>query len=192
MLSEVLKGSCLVSSPFLSTPSNKSECSFRSESIFEKESESFKYSDKSSSIIIGSSLWSSVPSIDMPTSENDLIGFLRSFDFENKIVGISSFNRFILKNQMNNNFLSSVLHSLEHFGIFNCNSCNRNLSNIWKIMHVTSMNWVNTFRSNRSYKNSDSAIFGSPTGSPYSVIWRIAISYPIMIITNNFSFNFIT
>ena len=92
---------------------------------------------------------------------------------------------------MDNNLLSSVLHSLEHLGVLNSDCSSRYFRVILIIVHNTCMNWVNALRSNRSYQNCDCAIFGSNTRSINSVGYSFSVCCPCIIETDNFSFCFI-
>ena len=93
---------------------------------------------------------------------------------------------------MSNNFLASILHSLEHFCIFNSDCGTRNFRICWIIMHNTSMNRINTFRSYRSYQNCSCTVFSSITCTINSVLNGLTISCPLIVEQNNFSFNFIS
>lgn len=83
---KILVGTIFCSSPFLSTPSDESDSPFWSETVLKEEPKSFEYSNESSPVIVGTSLWSSVPSVDMTPSNNDFVGFFCTFNLENKII----------------------------------------------------------------------------------------------------------
>jgi len=188
---KILSGTINLASWFLSTPSNEPHCPswFESESF--QHSESFKDSYKSSSIIIGTSLWSSVPCIDMTSSQNYLIRLFRSFNLKNKIIWITVWNKLSLNNKMDNNVLSSVLHSSEHLWILNCNCSTRNFRILWIILHVTSVNRINAVWGNWSYKHSFCSILGSNWRTINSVGNGSWVIDPLVIKKNYFTRNII-
>lgn len=188
---KILSCSISFTSRFLSAPGYESHGSswFESESL--QHSESFENSDESSSIIIGSSLWSSIPSINMATSKDDLIRLLRSLDFKNKIVRITIGNKLSLNNKMNNNILSSILHSSKHLWIFNSNSSTWDFRVFMIIFHIPSMNRIDTIRCNWSNKHCFSSIFSCDWWTINSVLNWMRIVNPFIIKKNYFTRNII-
>ena len=108
------------------TPGYESQGSFGSVVQLFEQPESLEAGQKSSSVIIGSGLRSSVPGIDVSAHQQYLIRFFRAQNLENKVIGLSIINRLILKNEFKSNFLTPVLHPLQHLSVFNSNSGNGN------------------------------------------------------------------
>ena len=140
---EVLVWSVSGTAWFLSAPSDESQGSSWSESESFQHSEGFKDSNESSSVIVGSSLWSSVPGINVPSSKNDFIRSLCSYNFKDQIGRVRIRNKLSLNDQSNSDILSSILHSPHHFRVLNCNGSTRNLWIQRIVFHISCMHWVN-------------------------------------------------
>ena len=191
MSCQILMGSINRTSLLFSAPCNEPQSSFRSIAILSEESESLENRDKSSSIIIGPSLWSSVPWIDMPSCQYDLIWEITSLNFKDKIIGVAVVNKFVFKRKLNNYFLTSFLHSLEHFGIFNCDCCCRDFWLSWVIFLHPCMNWVYAFWCYWSNEHCNCSIFGCSWSSRDSEVKRIVVIFPGMIEADYLSWNLV-
>lgn len=171
----------------LPTPGDKSQSSFRSQSALKYQSHGFKTTDKSSSIIIGSSLWSSIPRINVSSHEQYLVRSFRSLDFENQVIWVNVRYLLVLKDQMESDLLSSILHSLQHFGILYCDGSYRDGFAVLS----SSMDGVDRKGSNRSDQCSYSSVFCSVVSSKYSILYWLIISCPLLIVDYDFAFHLI-
>jgi len=114
-------------SELLSTPCDKSDGPFGSQPVFEQKSHSLETSDNTSSVVIGASLRSGVPRVNMTSDKQNFIRLRSSFDLEHQVVRVGIGNLLALKCKLEINSLTSVLHSLKHLGILDCYSCNWDL-----------------------------------------------------------------
>lgn len=75
-----------------------------------------------------------------------------------------------MKNQIYNYFLTSVLHPFKHIRILNSNCSSRYPWDCFIVFHISSVDWSNWTWGDRTNKNSNSSILGSPTRSIHSIV----------------------
>ncbi len=188
---KILSWSIAWTTRLLSAPCDESESSSWLESKSFQHFESLKNCNKSTSVIIGTSLWSSIPCINMSTCQNNLLRFFSANDLENQIRWIRIWNKLRFNDKLNYNLLASVLHSFEHFWVFDSNCCTRNFLIQRIILHVSSVHWINTLGCDRSDKHSFGSIFRSDGRSINSIRYRSLIIDPLMIKNNYLTWDFI-
>ena len=191
MSGNILGCSVYITSWFLPTPSNKSESSSGSESIFLEQSECLEDSDKSSSIIIGTSLWSSVPGVDVSSCNHNLFWLFRTFDFEYQVIRVAFRHKRIFQTELCNYLLTSILHSLEHFSILNSDSSCGNFGLVFIVLMIACVHWVDAGAGNWPYQHGCSSIFGNPGSSIYSIFVAVVVVDPRIVEANYFSIYFI-
>lgn len=165
---------------FFSTPSDKSDGSFWSQTKLSQYVECLKAYHDTSSVIIGTSLASSIPWIKMPTQDENFIGVLATSYFSYQVI-TSGLIPLRFQFQMNNYLLSSILHSLEHFGILNWYGSSWDLRVFGVITSSTSVRVVDTETCNTSQKHSNGSIFSRSWWTTTSVSNRGSIIHPRVI-----------
>jgi len=176
------------------TPSNKSQCSFGSKSIFYQKSKGFEDSNESSSIIISASLRSCIPSINVSSCKDNLIWVSRSNYFKNNIIWICVWDELVFQDKPHFYNLATVLHSLEHLRVLDCDCCTWNFGIITVVFHITSMHWWNTLRSNGSYQYCFRSVFDCSWSTINSIGHRFTIVNPFIVVADNLTsyFSFVS
>lgn len=83
-------------SPFLAAPGNEPDGSLGFQAVSQEQSHGFEASDETSAIVVGSSLGSSVPRIDVSAHQQNFIRLLCPLNLEYQIVGVSIGNKLVL------------------------------------------------------------------------------------------------
>lgn len=188
---QILSSSIDIASRFLPTPSDESKSSFWPEIVLEQQSKCLKDSDKSSSVIIGTSLRSSVPSINMSASQHNLVRVCASLDLEDQVVRITVTDKFVLHDEMKHNFLSSRLHSLHHVGIFGGYGSTWYFRLLRIVLHIACMDGLYADWRYGTDQHGLSAVFGSSRGTINSIFNGMMIVDPLVVEDDNLSWNLI-
>ena len=150
----VLMSSISITCLFLSTKTYKSDSSFGNEAVLFEHFKRLKDGHNTSSIIISSCLWTCIPWIHVSPCNHYFIWSLWPHYLKHYIIWVKIILELIFHDELDSNFLTSILHSLEHLWVFNCYWSCRNFRQSRVIYKDTCMNWIYSISCLRSGKNS--------------------------------------